>query len=507
MLCYKKAMKCFCVILILVGFSDISRGEKFVAYSLREACSRAKAGDKSSPLRNLGGITRIAGLVYDTTRGDIILVGLALPQLPVATLDDLAVALRARCIHNEFPLVSIDPTDETDKTGLQKVRFGGHLSNTPFGRDLLDCDILLKKYSLQHVDPVSVVPPYNSILEKDIRANAAKEGTTVTRIRWLKGDQTSATLKNHRGVAIKGKNLYQARFWFHVNEPYNAACKPGGTRPEIFCIRELKLRLESQDTYENKSRSQHLARELYCDYWTKYFDEVCRVYPVLKRLKVLYDLVATADVIRIIDSKIEKQSYLKHLLRDYRITNTPTKQFHKIEELIGVVDRADNLRELIRVSGGIELRPQVRLLNYGNLTVLRSIVIDSHPSPDALVWTLPLQGWRMPNTQDLDLWPKSDQPIAPRDPGAASLPGCSLSCQSVVLDPKAYVRGSFGEGFLGFGSVPSPAPLKGISMRMEVSDDSFQPAEGDALDTLRKRILESRPSSESLNWPSDEDKE
>jgi hypothetical protein len=507
MLRYKKAMRCFCVILILVGFIDISRGEKFVAYSLREACSRAKAGDKSSPLRNLGGITRIAGLVYDTASGDVILVGLALPRLPAATLDDLAVALRARCIHNEFPLVSIDPTVETNKTGLQKVRFAGHLSNTPFGRDFLACDILLKRYSLQHLKSVSAVPPYNAFLEEDIRENAAKEGTTVTRIRWLKGDQTSATLKNHRGAAIKGKNLYQARFWFHVNEPYNAACKPGGTRPEIFCIRELKLRLESQDTYENKSRYQHLARKLYSDYWTKHFDEVCRAYPVLKRLKVLYDLVATADVIRIIDSKIEKQSYLKHLLRDYRITHTPTKQFHKIEELIGVVDRADNLRELIRVSGGIELRPQVRLLNYGNLTVLRSIVIDSRPSSDALVWTLPLQGWRMPNTQDLSLWAKSGQSKTLREPAAASLPGCALSCQSVVLDPRAYTGESYGQGFVGFGSVPSPEPLKGIDMRMHISEDSFRSAEGDALDRLRKRILESRPSSEALNWPADKDKE
>lgn len=40
------------------------------------------------------------------------------PKRPILTLDDFAVALRARFIHNQWTLVSIDPTPDTKKTNL-----------------------------------------------------------------------------------------------------------------------------------------------------------------------------------------------------------------------------------------------------------------------------------------------------------------------------------------------------------------------------------------------------
>ena len=55
------------------------------------------------------------------------------------------VALRARFIHGKWPLVSIDPTEETKKTDMQIVRFEGGIEETQFGQDLFDADYRLKE--------------------------------------------------------------------------------------------------------------------------------------------------------------------------------------------------------------------------------------------------------------------------------------------------------------------------------------------------------------------------
>ena len=67
------------------------------------------------------------------------------------TLDDYVSALRAVFVHNEYPYVSIDGTEDTNRTGKLKVVFKGGVEGTGFGRDLLAADILLKLLSLGEV--------------------------------------------------------------------------------------------------------------------------------------------------------------------------------------------------------------------------------------------------------------------------------------------------------------------------------------------------------------------
>lgn len=72
---------------------------------------------------NLAGINKVEGFVFDSATGDLILVGQKEQDRTVLTLDDLIVALRARFRYNEWPLVSIDPTPDTEKTQMQHIRF------------------------------------------------------------------------------------------------------------------------------------------------------------------------------------------------------------------------------------------------------------------------------------------------------------------------------------------------------------------------------------------------
>ena len=66
----------------------------------------------------------------------------------ILTLDDFAVALRARFIHDTWPQVSIVPTEETKKTAMQRVWFGGSIEDTRFGQTLLDADCRLRQLGL-----------------------------------------------------------------------------------------------------------------------------------------------------------------------------------------------------------------------------------------------------------------------------------------------------------------------------------------------------------------------
>lgn len=103
-------------LLLLVRAPVAAAGGPFVAYSLKVAESRLhQGGKKEGPLMNLGGITALAGLVYDSQNKDLIVVGRANPGQDEINLDDLVVALRSVMVLDEFPLVSIDRTPETKK--------------------------------------------------------------------------------------------------------------------------------------------------------------------------------------------------------------------------------------------------------------------------------------------------------------------------------------------------------------------------------------------------------
>jgi hypothetical protein len=473
------------VVFSLLLFDVPAKSEtRFIAYSLREAALRAQTGRSSPDLVKLGGITCIGGMVYDREGKDAILVGLVNRDLPEASLDDLVVALRARLSHDSWPLVSIDPVSETEKTKLQKVRFNGHIEHTAFGRSFLDSDIVLKQYSLQMLTTIPEVLPYNVLLEDDIRKTAEVSDVKVTRIMWYAGDKGAKSCATQHGIPVDSAESYQARFWFYVLEPYVYADKN-----DVFAIKELRLALMSECTLPDKAKKPQTAQKRFAQQWTMNFGTMMKTYPVLKRLKVLYDLTAVAEAVR----KLKEPPDLGYFLDGYKPLKRATEETYKLCELYGMCERSDGLRHIVRVSGGIELKAEIRWLNDGDFTPLRDIVLKSRPSPRALTWDLPLQGWHMQNARLLLPAPLGEM-LTTSLRGEDKHEGCSVLCQSFLLDPKGT-----GQKFAGF-DMPSNLlpPVKGVSMRMEVDNRSFRRDETGELDSLRKRILNDKPSSDSL---------
>ncbi len=489
------------IVLILVADHAAQGAEsRFVALSLRQAAQIAQSGTTSGQLDSLCGITRVVGVIYDPA-GDVVLVGLTDPTLPAAEFSYLVTALQSRFQLDEFPLVSIDPVADTQRTRQQHVRFVGPLEDSPYGRDLLACDVRLKQYSLSLIKTIAAVPAYNVLLEEDVRAAAAKDGVTIHRIDWKPAAEGAALAGRHRGAPVDSSTSYQARFWFYVRMPPRTDFHPDNVHPEIFIIRELQLCLLS-DPVHSQNAGQY-ARKQFSLKFTQNLDEVAEAHPALKRLKILYDLMAAADAIRALDRNVADLAFVDQLLQSYRVPHTPTPRHYKLEETFGSVARSDQRKQIIRISGGIEfardeIADSVENLGYGHWPALRTLVLQSRPAPAALTWQVPLQGWQMPNATDLKLPTQLDLDRIAWRAGEGGKAGFSLSSQSVVFAQNE--RGT-GQSFNGFVEPTAIDPLNGVSMRIDVTEDSFRVAQDPRLRELEAWLKAARPSKDSLSWP------
>jgi hypothetical protein len=107
-------------ILLLFFVASPVVAEQYTAFSLKVAQQQieqfgAAWRERAPAVLTLGGINRVDGFVYDSKGGDLILVGERDERRATLTSDDLVAALRARLHQGKWPLVSIDPTPETDR--------------------------------------------------------------------------------------------------------------------------------------------------------------------------------------------------------------------------------------------------------------------------------------------------------------------------------------------------------------------------------------------------------
>ncbi|MBU0717089.1 MAG: hypothetical protein KJ749_02480, partial [Planctomycetes bacterium] len=481
--------------------------DDFVAFSLREAQNRARLGSHTKELYTLGGITRLVGAVYDVASEDIVLVGRAMDGLPESRLDDLVVALRSRLVLDEWPAVSIDPTDRTSSNRKQAVTFSGGLDGTSFGRDFLHCDVVLKSYSLGLLGTVPHVKTYRDLASESVSRSIEARGGDLLRFSWLSSQDAAEACEKLRDRPVTGEDACQIQFWFYCREPYHVKCRNG-----VFWIDALDLTvrlrvLDRRATEGGRPESPELVRagKAFAEQFAENLSEVTAAHPGLKRLKVLFDLIALSDGIRRAGSCAD----LSYFLDQYRITTTTTPEEHEQVDLIGIAEECNGSRQLLRISGGIRFETQLKWLNDGDVATLRAIVLETRPAPSDLSWKLPLDGWHMPNAGDLKL--EDDHPPDLATKGGTSETtsgeGFTVTVQSVVLAPEGpALDDDVRKRFVGFFPPPPPPPQPvtcpgGVSMRMIVSGDSFVPSSDPGLDESRKKILTSRPSADALSWP------
>ena len=421
------------------------------AFSLRRADQLLAAGERSQALASLGGITRVAGMVFDAESGDVIVVGKARGDLPPIALDDLVVALRARLSRDEIPMVSIDRTENTDASGLQAVRFMGGIEHTQFGQDFLQSDIMLKRYSLDLLENMGGLDPYLKLFEAATAERLAARGLQVEDIQWLSDADAQAAVDEKLGQQADTSSSTQSRFWFHVRNDESLVVERDG----VFVIEQLQLGVkeETQSSAVPAGSTQHRSVGAeFAEQFTREFQRASEKHPVLRRLKTLFDLVAIAEGVRNLGST---RPPLQYLLTQYPVPHVRTPAEYELVERVGVFKTVDGGSTLVQLSGGIALEALMLALEDGDVSALRHAVLASRPSPEHLSWVIPLDGWAMPNDT-------AEPAPAAADLGAQDI-GFAMLAQTFHFDP--HRSALQGPVFNGFESIPPLPWLPEASLR------------------------------------------
>lgn len=347
--------------------------EEYIAFSLNRARHTIETNVYDQDFRlsypktfNFYGINKISGMVFDRKAKDIILVGRHDPVRPPLTLDDFVISLRAKFVYGEWPKVSIDPTEETEMTNLQTVRFEGGIENTYFGETLFEADYQLKNIGIGF-------------------GNSSIPGVECY---W---DLSVARLINES----TGSHQIDSRFWFYpitpdiqVRDDVVAIMK--GVKIGVFT--EVLSAEMGGKLIENVSTFRDDVGDDFAQSITDNFALIAEHYPSFSRLQGLVELVALSQGI----SNMEDMPDLSFWLTQYNVQRINTKE--KIE----VVKREQDYilpgghKSHLVLSGGVVLVAIALNLKAGDATALRDAVLKTRPSNDASSWTFTTGEWLIP---------------------------------------------------------------------------------------------------------------
>jgi hypothetical protein len=325
-------------------------GSGAVAFSLRQAELLVRAGRSSNELSSLAGINRLIGVVHDAARADIVLVGRSIAGAMGLTLDDLAVAIQARLVHHEWPLVSIDRVSETDKTGVQKIRWEGHIASKALGAKLLSADEFLKKAALglREADHL----PFMSYF--DLCAAKAQAGT----------------------FSPGGR-----RFWFRAAD---AALL---SRADVFVLQELGVGVQAQAVDGTATQKDETADQ-YAATFTTHFARVAQAHPPIAALIPIFDAVAAAEGIEMLPPQATE--FWAHQYQPARVQTPSEYPLVKRQGRLLEKDKKDIELEL---NGGIDTKVFIQKLRDRDYMAFQETVLKTRPRSDILSWSLPLSSW------------------------------------------------------------------------------------------------------------------
>ena len=350
---------------------------EYVAFSLRQAERIARQHAASTAFRRehrtvvaLAGINKILGTVFDAETNDLILVGHHVPTRQPLTIDDLAVALRSRFVHLEWPLVSLDAEADVLGSRTQKVRFEGGIKDTQFGADLLDADFRLKRISMGLIE-------------------AGVEDITS---RW---DSTVRLLQQGR---VEPGTQVLSRFWFYAILPTlrirGNVASIGGLQVGVFTeVMHAKVgdRLASNGFVDHPS-------EEFASAVTAHFSELAVRHQSFSRLQGLLELVAFAKAVE----ELRQSPDIGYWLGEYPVKkiDLPKRlQVLRREEIVPFQHNGRHLEGPMVLAGGIELRAIALRITAGDVTALRTAVLKTRPRADALTWKFIVDGWIIPTSE------------------------------------------------------------------------------------------------------------
>lgn len=374
-------MKCLRLLIlissILFSSSGVLHAIEYVAFSLKAAKERIASTPNGKDFRDLHpelftlcGITSIRGMIYDSETEDVILVGVKDLNRTILTLDDFVVSLRSRFVHGKWPLVSIDPTSDTEKTNMQHVRFEGGIENTKFGKDLLEADYKLKRIGM------GLIP----------------SGLADLKSYW---DLRGENLKKR----LHGSYKIRSRFWFYpvlhsVSVREDVVAMKGlkiGVFTEVLLAEIEGRKIEDLSTFQDRSGDE-FAKEISVN-----FNRLTKIHHSFSRLQGLNELLALTKGIEEMDEKPD----LSYWLKDYLVKQIKTKkevELLKKNEEYKFFSESKAYKGYRMHSGGVHLMAIALRLKAGDVTALREAVLNTRPSHYSLTWSFIVGEWIIPTS-------------------------------------------------------------------------------------------------------------
>lgn len=353
----------FSMFLILTASSLYA--QTFQAFSLTEAKNKVISTPDGRDFRNtykivytLGRITIPGALVFDSASGDVILIGARDGKRSPITLDDFVTALRSRFVHHKWPLVSFDPTDETEKTNTLRVRFEGGVKDTQMGRYLYDVDYAIKKLILGLPQPnMAGLKSYWDLGMEKMQENPE----TMQRM--------------------------NSRLWFHPILCHVAATDDVIKPHRLQLLTGLLPRnVDGHKKKDSLSVSESAAYD-FAKSLRENFNNLALHNRSFSSLESMAKLVAMAKAIE----EIGKESTLRWWINTYevKIVKTPeeVKVLTRTEEYRFQKDDKVHRGER-RLSGGIQLKALVMKLKPASMEAFKKNVLNSRPSQNSLTWNV-----------------------------------------------------------------------------------------------------------------------
>lgn len=351
------------ILLVLIAI-PVYGATTYEAFSLRAAERLFQKGTQRTKVRALGDIGKVVAVVYDESRGDIVLVGEKVKGEQVGSMDELVVGLRAVLKYGQSPEVSIDRTADTERTNKQLVRFEGGIGNTRFGEYLLDADIILKKLGLGKLQAEAYgIHSYFDMCVKD----------------WQQTGQ--------------GQGI-QSRFVFIPDKERSYAASRAG----VGMIKALEIKVQTEVTgLPGQCEGSHApdgtrdeVGDQFASAITAALENMCGHYKELNRLDALFRLTGVAEILK----KWRTKDGMDMPCLEYWLDRYPIKTKKTPETYCLLASEAwqgpKGSRRRMVISGGVELRSLVRDIRDGSLTALKDLVVKCRPSEDALTWPVPL---------------------------------------------------------------------------------------------------------------------
>ena len=276
----------------------------------------------------------------------------------IVTLDDLAVALRARFFHADAdPGVTIDPQagDPSIKLGdprlfkmatSQKVRFFAGVQKTHFGEICYEADWLMKRVGL---------------------------GIENLQIDHL---ETYWDLLRRERTLSHATSFAASRFWFYpiVNRV--------DVLGDVVLLEKFRMGVFTEILYmESKGRpitdasASELASDGFARSFSDNYDAAAKAREVLETLRELTRLAGLAKGL----VQAENKPNLSFWLQRYPVASVETPE---TVDVLRVEDRSQQLE----VRGGVELAALAARLRDGDATALKQLVLKTRPSPNPVSW-------------------------------------------------------------------------------------------------------------------------